>query len=161
MRQIVMSVLFVFALVGCRRESPQSPSPEPKNDSADKIHVNEWPTQQRTRDLWRKTRRIEGLRWMWVAAYSLKRDGTPDVVLMTTDQWWDGQTDNPKLMWMEAGKKVILPGWFTWGKEAQSIPSDKLEKAWKDKVPGVYKYDYKDNDLIRDAFSKFEIEFPK
>jgi len=98
---------------------------------------------------------------MWVAAYSLKRDGTPDVVLMTTDQWWDGQTDNPKLMWMEAGKKVILPGWFTWGKEAQSIPSDKLEKAWKDKVPGVYKYDYKDNDLIRDAFSKFEIEFPK
>lgn len=57
-----------------------------------------------------------------------------------------------RMMWMEAGKKIILFSWFTRGKEAQEIKGEKnLQEAWEKHTPGVYKMVF-DKDRLKELF---------
>lgn len=71
-----------------------------------------------------------------------KPDGSVESIYMKLSNWPE-ELPQPKFFWMETKAKVILPEWYTWGKEAGEIRSDKLETAWKAHTPGLYKMEYK------------------
>lgn len=56
-------------------------------------------------------------------------------VLVTSD----GAIPPRNAIWFGIGKRMILPQWYTHGNLAQGIPGDKLQEAWENRTPGVYK----------------------
>ena len=62
------------------------------------------------------------------------------------------------LVWFNIGKTVVLPKWFTSGKDAQKISSDKLQEAWEKRTPGVYKMDYSAPVVRKEVFKGHKVE---
>lgn len=96
-------------------------------------------------------------RYARIVAWSLDDKGKLNEVYILAD----GDADTHKLIWMEIGKKVILPNWYTFGKEAQALRSDKIEQAWNDGTPGVYKMDYSAPIVRQKVFAGYIVEVSK
>lgn len=68
-----------------------------------------------------------------------------------------------KVYWLDFdgkdGKKhVVLPMWYSEGKEAQAMLSDKLIEAWKSGHPGVWRLEYDYPALLQGKFKDCVIE---
>lgn len=88
----------------------------------------------------------------YIFSWNTKGAKLTDMFLRTSD----GREQ--RVTWMEIRDRIILPAWFTYGKEVQVIRSDKLKEEWLKGTPGVYKMQPL-SQALKDSFpdKKFEI----
>ncbi len=112
---------------------------------------------------WENTKMIVALQAQVATLYERAERSKRYMTISGKDENGDLRMSNGKrLIYMELNRKdgkkhVVLPKWYTDGKEATMLRSDKIKAAWDDRMPGVWRMDY-DSPVIKESFKDCVIE---